>query len=466
MVLRAAWGRFRDRLSGFLAVPEIEQDMRLRMLLAALNFLFHVTFGDMFDVPAFSTAGTRIFNFVPLPVFENMRGLVFLNQFWTNNYLCLLSGLGILGFFLALAKRCFWSGVILAFLFPNAVYYYLQEFRWVLPYHYVQMFLTFMFLISKSKLFFFRLALLCCYFDAACAKMTPSWLLGEAFNSVPDKLPLLPKSEYLVLFAGWGLITLELFGPLLWFSRRKALRMLSVSLFIAFHLYSCTVVGWVYPSLLLITLIPAFLDFSHPIHWGYRFVRTHLPSWIFFGLLILGGIWPLLIPGPILVTREGRFLRLSMFEANREATVRAEIWKGAKHMILEVERPPRTTGVEDPKGWRLSQGIVRGELYERGLRVRDFDPTRILWEEGTAIWNPQLFTAGESVLFGDPYIAYFYGKEVCRRYKPDRLDLRLWTRLNRRGPVYRVLDIEDFCGLNPTYNPFWRNDWILFEEIS
>ena len=84
---------------------------------------------------------------------------------------------------------------------------------------------------------------------------------------------------------------------------------------------------------------------------------------------------------------------------------------------------------------------------------------------GTAIWNPQLFTASESAIYGDPYVYYFYGKELCRRYKPDRLSLRLLSRLNRRAPTYLVLDIDDFCGLNPVYNHFWHNDWIHYQGI-
>ncbi|MBI4423844.1 MAG: hypothetical protein HY554_08960, partial [Elusimicrobia bacterium] len=108
-------------------------------------------------------------------------------------------------------------------------------------------------------------------------------------------------------------------------------------------------------------------------------------------------------------------------------------------------------------GW----GSARGTLYRDGKPPEALDAMGLVREEGVVIWNPQLFSAGDTVVFGDPFIYYFYGKELCRRYKPDRLDLRLHSRLNRRAKDYKVLDIQDFCRVDPSYNPFWRNPWIL-----
>jgi len=466
-------------LSLFFGVGEIAQDVRLQLLLAGLNLYAYVSFALMVDNPAFSKLGTDTFNFISTWPVQNLRRLVFLDQFWTNAYLTLLGLLGTLGFFLALApaaaraagkqpddRALTASSAILAFLFVNTLFYYLQEFRLIQPYKHAQLFLTFMFLVSRgSKLMFVRLTLLCCYLDAAYTKMTPSWLLGEAFNSVPDKLPLLPKADWLVLAAGWALIGLESLGPWLWFSSRPWVRTLSVRLFIAFHLYSCTLVGWTYPAIMLIAVVPAFLDFDRPLHAGYRFSPRHLPSWAFLAVLLLGGLWPAFIPGPTLLTGEGRWLRMFMFEANRAATFRAEVRKGRRLMTFEVERPDRAVSMFDYEGQQSTLGRVRGALLENG-KSAPFDATRTVYDDdGVAIWNPQLFTASESAIYGDPYVYWFYAKELCRRFKPDRLSIRLTSRLNRKGPTYRVLDIDDFCGKNPRYNPLWHNDWITWEAL-
>ncbi|MBI4345867.1 MAG: hypothetical protein HY553_03365 [Elusimicrobia bacterium] len=467
-------------MSDLLGVREVEGDVRLQLLLAGLNLYAYISFAGMIDNPAYSTLGTHTFNFVPMWPVEGLRRLVVLDQFWTNAWLALLSLASVLGFFLAALPAAAkaagrpspgeaslrWSMLILAFAFANTAFYYLQEFRLMQPFKHAQLFVTFSFLVSRSKLFFVRLTLLCCYLDAAYTKMTPSWLAGEAFNSTPDKLPLLPKSDGFVLAAGWALMALELVGPWLWFSSRAGLRKLSVRLLVLFHLYSTTLVGWTYPAIMLLALVPAFLDFDRPIHAGYRWNRRHVPSWLFIAALFFGGLWPAFIPGPILLTGEGRWLRMFMFEANRSALFTAEIVKGGRRMELEVERPARSVSMFDYEGQATTQAIVRGRCEVDGRPVPGFDPTRTVFDEsGTAIWNPQVFTSGESAVFGDPYLYWAYGKELCRRYRPDRLRMRLLSRLNRTGPRYRVLDIDDFCVLDPAYDPLGHNPWIRYEAL-
>ncbi|MBI5200374.1 MAG: hypothetical protein HY925_02205 [Elusimicrobia bacterium] len=456
----------RSGLSLFFGVDEIDSDLRLQLLLAGLNFYAYVSFWLMKDNPAYSTLGTDTLNFVSTWPVEGLRSMVFLDQFWTNAWLHVLSLLGVLGFFLALARRWSASCAILAFLFVNTLYYYLQEFRLIQPYKHAQLFLTFMFLISRNKLFFVRLTLLCCYLDAAWTKLTPSWLWGEAFNSTPDKLPLLPKADWAVLGAGWALIVLETLGPFAWLASSRRLRDGSVRLFILFHLYSSTLVGWTYPAIMLLALVPAFLDFDAPMQEGYRWTPRHAPSWAFAAALFFGGIWPAFIPGPILLTGEGRWLRMFMFEANRAAQFEAEASKGARRVRGEVVRPDRSVSMFDYEGQRSTLARVEGEMTDGGKPVPEFDPRATFYDEhGTAIWNPQLFTASESAIYGDPYVYWFYGRELCRRWKPDRLSLRLTSRLNRKGPEYRVLDIQDFCREDPRYRPLAHNPWITWKAL-
>lgn len=449
------------RIGDLLGVPEIEKDERLRMILAALNLYFYVTFTDWYGNPALSTLGTETFNFVPTWVFESLRGIIFLNQFWTKNYFCLLLFLALAGFFLALRRQCLWAALILGFLFLNKTYYYLSELRLITNYHHIHLILTLAFLISKPKLFFFRLALMCCYLLAAMTKMTPSWLYGEAFNSVPDKLPLLPRSEAAVTWACRGVILLETLGPLLWFSRRRTLRMGSVLAFIAFHLYSAVLVGYRYPTIMLPTLIPAFLNFDKPVHTGYRFVLRHLVPWSLLGFLLAGGLTPFLIPGDVRLTGEGRYLGLFMFDANRAATFHAEARRGDQRLLFYVERPWRSAALDDPEEYeRIRRGKVRVKLYEKGILIRRLDPAQSVRDRGLAVWNPQLFTRPSSISFGDPYLYYFFGKEFCRRYKPDRLSLLLHQQLDGHEERHLLLDLPDFCATNPIYHPFRHNEWI------
>lgn len=453
------WARWRAWSYDLLGIAEVEGDSRLRMLLGALLFYFHVTFTNFYGIPAFSTAGTEAFNYIPSWPFESLRWLIFLDQAWTDAYLSVLAALALVGVLLTLAGRPHGATLVLAFLFPNELYYYLSELRVAHNYYHIHLMLTLMFLISRQKLFFMRLGLLCCYLDAGLSKLTPSWLQGEAFNSVPDKLPLLPQTEGFVVFASRALILLELLGPWLWFLRRKALRLASVGAFVLFHLYSVVIVGFLYPTIMFSTLAPAFWRFDQPLHAGYQLERRHWVSWAYVALLALGGLWSLIVPGSALLTAEGKYFGLFMFEANRGVRFHAEIVKGGRRMVLEVDRWPRTTAVADLAG-RRAWGEVRGTVYVDGESPRPLDAGRIVREAGVVVWNPQLFTGGDTVVFGDPYLYYFYGKEVCRRYRPDRLSLRLESFLNRKPKAYTVLAIDDFCRLDPSYNPFWRNAWI------
>ncbi|MBI4349147.1 MAG: hypothetical protein HY553_20080 [Elusimicrobia bacterium] len=446
-------------LSSFLGVDEIDRDARLKMLLAGLLFYFHVTFRNFHGIPAFSTAGTAAFNYIPTWPFEDLRGLIFMSQPWTDLYLSVLATLALGGVLAALAGRTLAAMGLLAFLFPNELYFYLSELRVVHNYYHIHLMLTLMFLISRQKLFFMRVGLLCCYLDAGFAKLTPSWLAGDAFNSVPDKLPLLPKSDGLVVLAGRALIALELLGPFVWFARSRALRLASVAAFLVFHLYSVVIVGFLYPTIMFTMLVPAFLGFDRPLHAGYRFERRHLASWAYAALLVVGGLWSILIPGSVLLTAEGKYFGLFMFEANRGVRFQAVVEKGPTRMQFEVERYPRMTAVDDVEG-RKAWGRMSGTIHQAGEEPRPLDAYRVVRDGDVVVWNPQLFSGGDTVVFGDPYLYYFYGKELCRRYQPDRLSLTLESTLNRKETIYPVLAIYDFCGLNPSYNPFWRNSWI------
>lgn len=452
----------RRRLRSWLAVEEVEADVRLRLLCAFLNLYGLVTFAQWFGDTSLSTTGTATFNFVPTWPFEDLRRLIVLDQFWTKNVMAGLCLLSVAGLLLSLAGQALVPMLILCVLFVAKLYYYLSDLRLVTNYHHIHLLLTFFFLTARSKLFFLRIALLVTYHLAGFTKLTPSWLAGEAFNSVPDKLPLLPKADWAVTLACQALTAWELVGPAGWFARSAAVRKASVGLFVLFHLYSTFLVGYRYPTVMLPAVLAAFHRFDKPIHAGYRWGARHGLVWALLGLLYLGGLLGFAIPGDIRLTGEGRTLGLFMFDANRAADFTAEVRKGDRRLVFHVERPWRTVGLEEYEGYeQLRHGRTSAELYEKWDLVQVFEPDQLIRDKGVVLWNPALFTTAGSRSFGDPYLYYFWGREVCRRYAPDRLSMILEARLDGREEVHRVLDIHDFCRLAPVYNPFWHNPWIL-----
>ncbi|MBI4349141.1 MAG: hypothetical protein HY553_20050 [Elusimicrobia bacterium] len=455
--------RLASRLSELLSAREVEQDVRLRMLLAALLFYMFSTFTSWYDRPGLCTAGTHTFNYVPVWLFEDARWLIFLSRFWAKTYFYGLFMSALLGlFWLFYRKDCLAPMLILAFLFVNKLFFYLSDLRLMANFHHIHLILTFAFLVSREKLFFFRLALLACYWLSGLTKLTPSWLWGEYFNSVPDKLPLLPRTPWVVTLLQQALIVVEFVAPALWFSKSRFARLASFGVLLLFHAYSGVIVGHKYPSLMLPVLIPAFLRFDGPIQEGYRFARRHVPSWAFLALLLLGGLLPFAIPGDVRLTAEGRYFGLFMFDANRAVSFRARIEKADKAVVFQIDRPWRDGAILDDgtleSGGRPRIGV---EIYRGGRLEQRLDAETVVLDGQTILINPKLFELAAYRTNGDPYLYYFYGKQLCRSYRPDRLQLELWQQLDGHQERVKLMDIPDFCGLNPRYSAFRHNDWIL-----
>lgn len=447
-----------------VASGEVDQDRRLRMVLAGLLLYYYVTFYNWWKgaASALSVKGTEVFNYAPTWVLENWRGLIFADHFQTKVYLWLLGMLALLGLFHLFYKDCCQVPMaILAFLFANKLFFYMMDLRLMANFHHLHLFYSAVFLISGRKLFFFRMALAVSYWMSAFIKFTPSWLFGEYFNSIPGKLPLLPENSTFVMLAMQGIIVMEIFGPLAWFSNRPRWRYLSLGVFIAFHLYSGLLVGFKYTTLMLTCLIPAFLDFDAPIQRGYRFVRRDLLPIGLMSLALAGGLWHFFIPGDVRLTAEGRYFGVFMFDANRTVLFHVTVEKGDKTFDFWVKRPWRNGAIledgelETDTAYQVWGAIWKGDSVERKKAI--LGPIR---DGETVVFNPQLFTTAQVRTFGDPYLYYFYAKELQRRYKPDKISLELFQQLDGHKQAFKVLDIEDFAALNPSYSGFFHNSWI------
>lgn len=449
-------------LRDLFAYQEVRQETRLRLIGAALLLFYCETFGDWDNSHAatLSTYGSWNLNVVPTWIMERLGGPIFMGVFPTHLYFRVLYFCGLLGLFLLFREECFLSVLLLAFLFVNKAYYYLSDLRLAADFHHIHLILTLLFLVSRSKLFFFRMGLAACYLALGLAKLYPSWLQGEYFNSILGKVPFMPETAWVLTGLCLSWVIWEFIGPLLWFSSSKILRLLPVGVFGVAHAYQIVVAGPAYPSLMLPVLLSAFWNPEGPIQKGYRFSRRHLPSWFFLGGVLLGGLWHLLIPGDVRLTGEGRLLGLALSDANRAAGCRVVLEKGDKRMAFEVEwlwRYP--TLLEDGTPVPGREVRYKGEVYRRGKLVQRL-PRGIPVQDGPlVVWNPDFFTSLPYDAL-EPYVFYFYGREICRAYKPDRLSIEFHQQLDGHLERVRLLDIPDFCRLNPTYRPFRHNDWI------
>jgi hypothetical protein len=347
---------------------------------------------------------------------------------------------------------------LLAFLLINKTYFYLSDLRLFTNYHHFHLFFSLVFLVSRDKLRFFRGTLVVSYMMSAVVKFSPSWLTGEYFNSFADKVPLLPKISWLATGAGIGVIVMEFFGPLTWFTRITWLRRLSFALFILFHLYSGVIIAFWYTSLMLPLAGAAFLGFRRPLQTGYHFARRDLASFGIFALVVLTGLYHYLLPGDVRLTFEGRYFGFFMFDANRQVTFETEIEKGNKLWQVRLFREFQTSAAETDADFTTQ---ISCRFWQDGDLRSVFAVEHPIEDEGQVIFNPDYFLKMNDRKYGDPYFYYYYARELVRRYHPDRISLRLDDQLNGHPEVVRLVDIPDFAKLNPHYSVLKHNDWIL-----
>jgi len=448
------------RLKSLLGVEEIEHDLRLRVLLGSLLFYFHVSFrlwGDSHYM-TLSAAGRYLCSSVPWwfldpPFFwhfspEFTRGL-----FHTCDILAMLG-------FVWCFFECLAPLLLLAGLFAVKFLFYISDFMLLANYDHMHLFFVLMFLVSRSRLFFMRAGLGVWYILSGLVKLTPSWLQGDYFNSIPGKFPLIPKEDWVVTAMCQLVILMELVGPLCWFSRYRWLRWFSMGSFVAFHLYSGVVVGFRYPNLMLPVVLCLFWKADKPFTEGFRCAPRDFFSWFLLALGLWGGTVSWWIPGDARLTGEGRYFGAFMYDAERRVQFEAQLVKGDERVIINVERQWQEPINFGTFVWKTK---CTGRIYRNGQLESEQRLAGPFMVSGVAIFNSLPFQKSNARQIGDPYLYYRWAQQVCGVYFPDRLSLKLIQQLDGHEEEHVVLDIEDFQALNPTYHPLRRNPWIRDE---
>lgn len=344
---------------------------------------------------------------------------------------------------------------ILAWLFLNKVFFYLCDFRLFANYHHFHLLYTLVFLVAADKLRWFRVTLAVSYLLSGIVKLSPSWLLGEYFNSLPGKLPLLPKIDWVVTAACLGVVILEFLGPLCWLISIRWLRRLSFGAFILFHLYSGVIVGYWYTTLMLPLVMAAFWGFTDPLFNGWSFSRRELLPIGICSLAMLGGVYHCFIPGDVRQTAEGRYFGLFMFDAGHSVRFETTIRRGDQLWVIQVFRNWRFQPDEPAVDSRIT--CVR---HVDDVPVEYFRVTRPIRDGGEILFNPDYFNSARMRISGDPYLYYFYARELIRRTNPDQVGIVMEQRLDGRPEAATLIDIPDFAALAPSYSSFRHNDWI------
>lgn len=445
------------RLLEFLAFQEVKESRRLQAILACLLFYCFLIFRSWAFQPGLYSTAIEGLNFMPMWPVENLPLRPLMSPQLHQYVFTFLAYTSLAAATLVFVGRYLsFAFLALGFLTSFELLFYVHDLRLVANFFHVHLYLTFFFIFSRQKLIFFRLGLWLVYWLAALVKLTPSWLWGEYFNSVPAKLPLFPSSPAVVTAACLTLLVVEFCSPVCWMSRNKNLRYLTVLVLLFFHVYSGVIVGHWYTTLMTPIVLVALVPFEKPLFSDYQSTRRHKIMWGFWALYFSLGLWNFVIPGDVRTTAEGRYHGLFMFDANRRVFAEIEIRvQGESHRFQVVYDWPRSEVLD----WSTSIHHAQGKAPLRPL-------SSVVRVNGQTLFNPDYFRRNSSRMFGDPYVFYYYLKRVWERFRPEQIRVRLDQQLDGHPYVFRILELDESQIPTLRYNRFSRNEWIRVPDES
>jgi hypothetical protein len=387
---------------------EINGDVALRLFGGAILIGFLFIFAGWQMDSSTTLTGIEKNQSLCWPFFQSCQDFIFLETLpygysQTIVYMVLF-GIVFLGAYALLSRKMGLAHICIGILFTAKMYFTLINYDFNGNYDYYHTAFTFVYLFLPYKRFFGSFCVAFFYFLSTATKIHEGWLTGTYFSSLQTGLPIFPD-ETLPVWTGL-VIFMEMVGVWFLFSRYKILQRITVTFFIAFHLYSGILVGFFYP----IIVLPSVIIFFGPLFKPFKYVPITGKSLLGWGfMLCLLGMQMVshVIPGDEKYTMEGNFYGLYMFEANHQCNV--------------------VVGSEDV-------GIAY-EISTKNARSRC-----------------------------DIYEYWFrFTRQFCTDNNHQLYSFRIDHSING-GPFYEIVTESDLCSLK--YNAFTKNDWIKLPEYA
>jgi hypothetical protein len=390
-------------------LQEIADDMILRWFGGAILLGFHASFRYWQTNPATTLEGMERGNTVCWPFFQNCTDWIWLQTLPAGySQMVLFMGLFALIVFAAIAliqNRIVVAHFCIFLLFLAKLYFTLINFFYNANYDYYHTVFTLIFLFAAHRRFFGALSVVMLYFLSTATKIHPSWTLGTYFSTLNDGLPIFPNGTEpfftnLVIF-------MEMIMVWFLFSHKRWLQKTVFAFFFIFHLYSGTLVGYHYPTMVMPALIIFFGPYFRPFDSVPRDKKS-LIGWLLLATLLGIQAIPQLIKGDAKLTLEGNFYGIYMFEANHQCA-------------LELSNPDGT--------------LIRRRI-STNARFRC-----------------------------DPWPYFSVAKRTyCHADSGDTpIHFRLIHSING-GPFYEIVNAPNLCDLE--YRPFTHNTWIKDETTA
>lgn len=398
--------RIEERYKKLFSLNEINNDVAVRLFGAAVLLGFLVTFKNWEGSLATTVTAVESGRAVCWPFFQGCYDWFFMDGrpfgYTQNTIFMLMLGVIFLSAYGLLAQRYVLAHVCIFILFLWKFYLTSLNYSYSPNYDYYHTAFTLVFLFLPHKRFFGSLAVVFFYFLSTATKIHESWTLGGYFTPMVTDLPIFPDGTTML----WTnlIIFMEMIAAWFLFSKNKYIQRTVFVFFVTFHLYSGTLVGYHYPTIVTPSLIIFFGPLFKPFDRVPLDVRS-LPGWTLCLGLFCAQMISHTIPGDEKLTMEGNFYGLYMFEANHQCSV------------------------------------------------------RILDEKGGAIFSTDSNSARQRC---DPYRHWFRAKKrYCYEGSEEKIAMKMTHSING-GPFYLIVDEPDICVLK--YKPFEHNEWIKTED--
>ncbi|MEZ4872269.1 MAG: hypothetical protein R2827_08495 [Bdellovibrionales bacterium] len=227
---------------------ESSKSLKAAFILVLIHFSFALK--DWFFKPIATVQEEAANATLCWPHFQScykLNVLDFINYGFSHTYLytALFTCL-ILAFVFVARKNWVYAHLFTSILFLwRFLYFFVVTYKIPAGYEYYSQPFAFILLFASNKLFLMRFCLAFLYFLSAQVKFYESWIVGTYFTSTHLGMPLF--SDSLAPLATNLVILLEIFGSWALMLPRKKYFPWLLGLWILFHIYSVTIVGFNYP---------------------------------------------------------------------------------------------------------------------------------------------------------------------------------------------------------------------------
>lgn len=394
-------------------IQEIYSDSALRLYGVCLALGNFFAFGNWME-------NSQFINFAKTgepfcwPFWENCFQYRFLDIHQAMGIFVLFGLVSAVGVFIFIPKKfcpaAYWWLITANFL---KTLIFVQDFRFRMNQHYILYFVTIVFLFLPNKRNLLRYLLVFVYFWAGTLKFNYEWISGAALYALPMfvQWPMVREACIYVIFLEclivWGIL-----------SKNKWIFWGTFFQLFLFHFCSWRTVGSFYPLLMyfLITIFPlAYVsEMTKPgpsLLMRLISRKEPLSTYLFLGLFSVMNLVPIVMPGDEKITGEGRLFALHMFDA---------------------------------------QVFCEGSLT---LKFRDGKTKKV------NIPLPQT-----TRIQCDPVVSFSRAKRHCWEHRNDLnfidLDFYYKARRNHETAMRPLVDVENFCSKNLSYDLWRTNDWI------